>query len=113
MALFLLLALALSGAFFVGMQKALGIGWRDAARPLVSDYVDRLAADIGSPPDVGRARALTQHLPITVSIRGPRVNWDSRPANGHSRAASCTTAGGARTTWWRAPPPTTTASSSA
>lgn len=78
-ALFLLLALALSGAFMFGMQKALGIGWRDAARPLVSDYVDRLAAEVGSPPAVERARALAQRLPITVRIAGPQVNWESHP----------------------------------
>lgn len=78
-ALFLLLALALSGAFLFGMQKALSIGWRDAARPLVTDYVDRLAAEIGSPPSVERARALAQRLPITVRISGPRVNWESQP----------------------------------
>lgn len=84
-ALFLVLAIALSGAFLFGMQKALGIGWRDAARPLVTDYVDRLAAEIGSPPDVERARALTQRLPITVRIRGPQVNWDSHPADEGAR----------------------------
>jgi signal transduction histidine kinase len=78
-ALFLLLALALAGVFLFGMQKALGIGWRDAARPLVSDYVDRLAGEIGSPPIVERARALTQRLPITVRIQGPQVNWESMP----------------------------------
>jgi len=78
-ALFLLLAFALSGAFVFGMQKALGIGWRDAARPLVTDYVDRLAAEIGSPPSIARARALTQRLPITVRIDGPLVHWDSQP----------------------------------
>jgi signal transduction histidine kinase len=78
-ALFLLLAFALSGAFVFGMQMALGIGWRDAARPLVTDYVDRLAAEIGSPPSIERARALTQRLPITVRIDGPQVHWNSQP----------------------------------
>lgn len=78
-ALFLLLAFALSGAFLFGMQKALGVGWRDAARPLVSDYVDRLALEIGSPPAVERASALAQRLPVTVRIRGPQVNWESHP----------------------------------
>lgn len=91
-AVFLMLALALSGAFLFGMQKALGIGWRDAARPLVTDYVDRLAADIGSPPSIERARALTQQLPITVRIAGPQVNWESQVRNrdaryGHDRWA--------------------------
>ncbi|MDB5947778.1 MAG: integral rane sensor signal transduction histidine kinase [Ramlibacter sp.] len=76
-ALFLLLALGMTVAFLGGMQKALGIGWRDAARPLVSDYVDRLVAEIGSPPSIERARALAQRLPVSVRISGPQVNWDS------------------------------------
>jgi len=84
-ALFLLLAFALSGTFMFGMQKALGIGWRDAAKPLVTDYVDRLAAEIGSPPAVERARALTQRLPITVRIQGPQVNWESHPRHEAAR----------------------------
>jgi signal transduction histidine kinase len=83
--LFLLLAVALSGAFLFGMQKALGIGWRDAARPLVGDYVDRLAAEIGSPPAVERARALAQRLPITVRIDGPQVHWESHPRSDDGR----------------------------
>ncbi len=78
-ALFLLLALALAGAFMFGMQKALSAGWREAARPLVVDYVDRLAAEIGSPPSTGRAGAITQRLPVTVRISGPQVNWRSHP----------------------------------
>lgn len=86
-AVFLVLALALTGAFMFGMQKAVSIGWRDAARPLVMDYVDHLAADVGSPPDVERARALTRRLPITVRISGPQVQWASHPgADGDARS---------------------------
>lgn len=77
MALFLLLALAMAATFIFGMQKALSVGWRDAARPLVSDYVDRLVAEIGSPPSIERAQALTRRLPISVQIAGPVVNWRS------------------------------------
>lgn len=84
-ALFLLLALALSGSFMFGMQKALGIGWRDAARPLVTDYVDRLTAELGAPPSVDRARALTERLPVTVRIEGPQVTWDSHPGETEHR----------------------------
>ena len=76
-ALFLLLALAMAATFLFGMQRALSVGWREAARPLVADYVDRLAAEIGSPPSVERAQALVQRLPITVRISGPQVNWHS------------------------------------
>ena len=80
-ALFLLLALAMAATFLFGMQKAFSIGWRDAARPLVVDYVDRLAAEIGSPPRIERAQALVQRLPVAVRISGPQVNWRSHPAN--------------------------------
>lgn len=76
-ALFLLLAFAMTVTFVAGMQKALGLGWRDAARPLVSDYVDRLVAEIGSPPSIERARALARRLPVSVRISGPNVNWAS------------------------------------
>ena len=78
-ALFLLLALAMSVAFLGGMQKAFSVGWRDAVRPLLTDYVDRLAADLGSPPDPARAQALVSRLPISVRIDGPVTHYDSHP----------------------------------
>ena len=78
-ALFLLLALAMAATFVMGMQRALSIGWRDAARPLVVDYVDKLAADIGNPPRIEAAKALVQRLPLSVHISGPQVNWRSNP----------------------------------
>lgn len=78
---FLLLALALGVTFMIGTQRALSMGWRDLARPLVTDYVDRLVADLGTPPEVARAQALVQRLPLSVLIRGPEVNWASHPAH--------------------------------
>ena len=77
--LFLVLALALTSTFFWGMRNVFSGGWRDVVRPLIADYVDRLATDIGSPPDVPRAQALTQRLPLSIHIDGPVVNWDSHP----------------------------------
>ncbi len=84
-ALFLLLAFAMTGIFLGGMQKALSVGWREAVQPLLADYVDRLAADIGSPPDLACAQALVQRLPISVRITGPVVNWDSHPEKDHGK----------------------------
>ena len=78
-ALFVLLALAMSAVFFGGMQRAIAIGWRDAARPLVADYVDRLAAEVGDPPSVHRAEELVRRLPLSVRIDGPLINWQSHP----------------------------------
>lgn len=79
LALFLLLALAMSLAFVGGMQKSFSVGWRDAVRPLLADYVDRLAADLGTPPDIARAKDLVARLPISVRIAGPSVQFDSHP----------------------------------
>ncbi|WP_293999369.1 sensor histidine kinase [Sphaerotilus sp.] len=77
--LFLVLALALTVVFTGGMQRAIGGGWRALVRPLVADYVDRLADELGVPPDIGRARALVERLPLSLRIDGPQVRWDSHP----------------------------------
>jgi signal transduction histidine kinase len=78
---FLLLAMAMSFTFISGAQKAFSVGWREAARPVLMDYVDRLTADVaaGGSPSIERAQALTQRLPLTIDIVGPRVNWRSHP----------------------------------
>jgi signal transduction histidine kinase len=76
--LFLLLALAMTLTFVGGMQAVMRSGWQEIARPLVANYVDRLAAEIGTPPDVAKAQALTRALPIRIRIDGPVVNWSSR-----------------------------------
>jgi signal transduction histidine kinase len=78
-ALFLLLALATSAVFLYGMQRVLQGGWQGYAKPIVADYLDRLAAELGSPPDPARALALTERLPLSVRIEGPSVQFDSHP----------------------------------
>ncbi|WP_291013529.1 HAMP domain-containing sensor histidine kinase [Hydrogenophaga sp.] len=78
---FLLLAAAMTSVFFSGAQKAFSLGWREAARPLLMDYVDHLTADItaSGTPSEAAALALTQRLPLTVRITGPQINWSSHP----------------------------------
>ena len=78
---FLLLAMAMSFTFITGAKQAFSVGWREAARPLLMDYVDRLAGEVvaGGTPSVERAQAITQRLPLTVNIIGPQVNWRSHP----------------------------------
>jgi signal transduction histidine kinase len=79
--LFLVLAMAVVFTFIRGAQQAFTLGWHDAARPLLTDYVDRLAAEltVDGAPSVERARALVQRLPVTVDIQGPALNWRSHP----------------------------------
>jgi signal transduction histidine kinase len=81
--LFVLLALATTAIFVAGMQRALSAGWDVLLRPIVVDYVDRLAAEIGTPPDPARARALAERLPLSVRIEGPVTQFDSHPGRRH------------------------------
>ena len=76
--LFLLLALAMTLTFVGAMQAVARSGWQELARPLIANYVDRLVAEIGTPPDPAKAEALTRTLPIRIRIEGPVVNWSSR-----------------------------------
>ncbi|GAA4351210.1 hypothetical protein GCM10023165_39250 [Variovorax defluvii] len=76
---FVLLAMAMAAVFLGGMQRAFSNGWREAAQPIVGDYMDRLVAELGTPPDVARAEALVRRLPLSIRIEGPIVNWDSHP----------------------------------
>jgi signal transduction histidine kinase len=77
--LFLLLAFTIAAVFLFGMQRIIASGWQGWARPMVVDYADRLAAEIGDPPDAARARALAARLPITIRIDGPQLQYDSHP----------------------------------
>ncbi|GAB4566755.1 MAG: hypothetical protein Tsb007_40050 [Rhizobacter sp.] len=78
-ALFLLLAIGTVVVFVGGTRMALTGSFDLLVKPLLSDYVDRLATDIGSPPDLARAQALVARLPVSVRIDGPAVQWDSHP----------------------------------
>ncbi|MCW5634461.1 MAG: HAMP domain-containing histidine kinase [Rubrivivax sp.] len=80
--LFLLMGIGTAAIFGFGMQRAVVGGWQAFARPLLADYVDRLAAEIGSPPSAARAQALAERLPVRVRIDGPAVRLDTHPQHG-------------------------------
>ncbi|NRF68029.1 HAMP domain-containing protein [Aquincola sp. S2] len=80
--LFLLLAVCTTVVFVGGTRQMFSSGWRQLVQPLFRDYVDRLANEIGSPPDLARAQAMVQRLPISVRIEGPVVNWASHAPRG-------------------------------
>ena len=72
-----MLALVSTAIFMTGMKNSFRFGWRDLTRPLVGDYVTRLASDMGSPPSLAKAAALTERLPVNVKISGALINWQS------------------------------------
>ena len=80
-AVFLLLAVAVSVTFYLGAQGAFSRNWRDSGGPLLFDYVDRVAAELspGGTPSIERAEAFTKRYPVSVIISGPSINWRSHP----------------------------------
>jgi signal transduction histidine kinase len=78
-ALFVALAIAMTATFIWGTQRSFAYGWREAIAPIISDYIDRLAADIGTPPNVEKAKILAAKLPLSIRIAGPAVVFDSHP----------------------------------
>jgi signal transduction histidine kinase len=80
-ALFLLLAVAITVSVLGTMQQWLRGGWQGYVRPLVANYIDQLAREIGTPPDVAKAQALVARLPLAIRIEGPQVQWDSQPGS--------------------------------
>lgn len=77
--------LVLGALFAWGAMTA--IRWvysEDDLRELISGHlslhVDYVRQDIGNPPDIGRALAITERVPVDIRIAGPDMNWASDPA---------------------------------
>jgi len=66
---------------------AIVLGWNFASRikphfeneilPNLSQYIQYLVLDVGTPPDLDKARKLTASLPFELRIEGHGVNWSS------------------------------------
>lgn len=80
-AIFLLLAALFAWGVIAGIRWAYS---EDDLRTLISGHlslhVDYVRQDIGSPPRLDRALAITRTVPVDIHIRGPGVEWSSDPA---------------------------------
>jgi signal transduction histidine kinase len=80
LAIFLLLAALFAWGVVAGIRWAYSA---DDLRSLISGHlslhVDYVRQDIGSPPRLDRALAITQKVPVDMRISGPDVNWSSDP----------------------------------
>ncbi len=73
---------ALTGLLFViffSINFALGLKlhFKQEALPNISQYLEYIISDVGSPPDLDKAKKLAENLSIQIAIRGPAVNWQS------------------------------------
>lgn len=81
----LIIFLVLGGLFVWGSLAALRWVYNsDDIRGLISGHlslhVSYVLEDIGSPPRVERALAITQRVPVDIRILGPDLDWASDPA---------------------------------
>ncbi len=81
----LVIFLVLGGLFVFGTFKAIQVVYNsDSIRGLISGHlslhVNYVREDIGDPPRIDRAVAITERVPVDIRILGPDVDWASDPA---------------------------------
>ncbi len=52
---------------------------REVVGAHISLHADYVLNDIGSPPSIDRARAITERVPVDIRLSGPGVDWASDP----------------------------------
>ena len=72
----------LAGAFVYGTLASVRWLYRaDDLRELLSEHlalhVDYVRNDLGSPPSIERARAITERVPVDIRLEGPDLSWAS------------------------------------
>lgn len=81
----LIIFIILGGLFVFGTFKAVQRFYNsDQIRGLISGHlslhVSYVREDIGVPPRIGRAIAITNKVPVDIRILGPDIDWASDPA---------------------------------
>jgi signal transduction histidine kinase len=81
----LVIFLVLGGLFVFGTMKAIQRFYNsDDIRGLISGHlslhVHYVREDIGVPPNIERALAITRKVPVDIRISGPDIDWASDPA---------------------------------
>jgi methyl-accepting chemotaxis protein len=81
LAIFLLLAALFAWGVIAGIRWAYA---EDDLRSVISGHlslhIDYVRQDIGTPPRLDRALAITRRVPVDIHISGPGVSWSSNPA---------------------------------
>ncbi len=81
---------------FSAIAIAIVLGWSFASRikprfeqevlPNLSQYIQYLVNDVGTPPDLDKAKDLSRRLPFELRIEGPDVDWSSSAKLSHADA---------------------------
>ncbi|MBV1915794.1 MAG: HAMP domain-containing protein [Pseudomonadales bacterium] len=75
--LFLITAFALMVVLRVGTLAGMKKQFEHNILPHIFEYQRYIEKEIGSPPDLSRAKAIARRTGATIHIRGDRINWSS------------------------------------
>jgi len=74
---FIFTGIVICAAIIITILHGFTSQWRGNVRPHLLQYLDYVNNDIGSPPDLLRARELAEELPINIYITGPNTDFSS------------------------------------
>ncbi len=77
MLLFIVTAIAISTILHLTLGLALKYQFEQNVLPHIIEYQRYIRSEIGIPPNIERAAALTKRIPVDIYIYGPRVRWKS------------------------------------
>ncbi len=63
--------------FGINLAQSIKAHYKQDLLPNIVQYLDYIVQDIGEPPDLNKARHLSDGLSFELSIRGPGINWQS------------------------------------
>jgi signal transduction histidine kinase len=74
---FLATAVLVIALFGINLAQSIKLHFKQDLLPIIVQYLDYIVQDIGSPPDINKARRLSDGLAFELSITGPGINWQS------------------------------------
>jgi len=74
---FALMSIIMSSLLFFMIVHGFTGQWKHNIRPHLTQYLNYIHDDIGDPPSIEQAQALSSKLPINIYIIGPDVNYSS------------------------------------
>lgn len=63
--------------FAVNFAHSVKVHFKEEVLPNVAQYLDYIVQDIGIPPDINKARRLSEGLSFELYIQGPGIKWQS------------------------------------
>lgn len=75
--LFVIMALILAMIVFGNIALSFKNNFKENVRPHLIQYLEYIQSDIGSPPNIDKAKSIASRLPVEVTVISQTINWSS------------------------------------